>query len=34
MRNESVISNPPFIDVTDYIEIKENWVQKQPEKGH
>lgn len=23
----------PIIDVTDYIEIKENWVQKQPQKG-
>ena len=28
-----IISNLPVIDVTDFIEIKENWVQKHPQKG-
>lgn len=31
--NNGIISDPPIIDITDYIEIKENWVQKQPQKG-
>ena len=31
--NNDVLSQQPIIDVTDYIEIKENWVQKQPQKG-
>ena len=33
MQFDGIISDPPIIDVTDYIEIKENWVQKQPQKG-
>lgn len=33
MITENVISDPPIIDVTDYIEIKENWMQKTPQKG-
>ena len=33
MMTENVISDPPIIDVTDYIEIKENWMQKKPQKG-
>ena len=31
--NSAISPNLPIIDVTDYIEIKENWVQKQPQKG-
>lgn len=30
---DSILHDPPIIDVTDYIEIKENWAQKQPQKG-
>lgn len=33
INNNNIISDPPIIDVTDYIEVKENWVQKQPQKG-
>jgi len=33
MNTNDIISDPPIIDVTHYIEIKENWVQKQPQKG-
>ena len=32
MINNDIIANPP-IDVTDYIEIKENWVRKKPVKA-
>lgn len=32
MINNDIIANPP-IDVTDYIEIKENWVRKKPIKA-
>ena len=31
--NNIIISNPPIIDVTDFIEIKENWVKKNPVKA-
>lgn len=31
--NNNIISNPPIIDVTDFIEIKENWVKKNPVKA-
>lgn len=31
--DNGIISELPVIDVTDYIEIKENWVQKQPQKS-
>lgn len=33
MNDDKIVSDSPVIDVTDYIEIKENWVQKKPEKG-
>lgn len=32
IKNNDIIANPP-IDVTDYIEIKENWVKKKPIKA-
>lgn len=31
--NNNIISNPPIIDVADFIEIKENWVKKKPVKA-
>ena len=31
--DNGIISDLPVIDITDYIEIKENWVQKQPKKS-
>ena len=31
--NNDVLSQQPIIDVTDYIEIKDNWTQKLPKKG-
>lgn len=31
--NNNIISDPPIIDVTDFIEIKENWVKKKPVKA-
>lgn len=33
MNKNEIISDSPIIDVTDFIEVKENWVQKQPQKG-
>ena len=33
MQFDGVISDPPIIDVTEYINVKEIWAQKKPQKG-
>jgi len=33
MINDRIISDPQIIDIADFIELKESWAQKSPQKG-